>query len=246
MINRRQLVIIANNGSSTGNFLPGVQEDVENYLDFFRSNEGGAWDDSEIVPKHCGWTESDLIGHLSNCKTLGIDYCLIVFTGHGYFCNNSPVFELSSGNEVSLEKIKQAVWDCRCLMIADSCQKIHSVSENLMLSKSFSFSSSAYDRMLYVQAYNARLGQVTPHSFTFASAVSKDEEAIDTDRGGLYSSSLLAAASRIKSSSFLSRVWSIKDVHDLAIAGVRTGSNNRQHPQITTNSLHWPPFLIKL
>lgn len=47
---KRKAILIFNDGGPE-NYLPGVSIDKSNYLNFLKSPEGGAWDDSEICVK---------------------------------------------------------------------------------------------------------------------------------------------------------------------------------------------------
>ena len=106
---KRCLILIGNEGVPTdGNFLPGVKPDIDRYLAFFKSDFGGAWEDTEIETLNYGWTVAGLRSTLLLRRMSGgLDYALIVFAGHGYAERNGEVyFELSSNQEVSLSDIK--------------------------------------------------------------------------------------------------------------------------------------------
>lgn len=121
---KRCLIIIGNQGTpSKGNYLPGVSRDVNNYLSFFKSDNGGAWEDDEIIPKVYDWTSWGLYVNILQRRLNGLDYAIIVFTGHGYALKNGETyFELSEGHDVSLSTIKSWFPTQKVLMIADSCQ----------------------------------------------------------------------------------------------------------------------------
>lgn len=109
---KRCLFIIGNQGSAVNNtFLPGVSMDVNSYLSFFKSANGGAWECSEIVPKHFGWTKCALHHEIYCRRMAGLDYAVIVFAGHGYAVRGGiPYFELSENEDVSLVCFKRITW----------------------------------------------------------------------------------------------------------------------------------------
>ena len=104
---KRCLIIIGNQGTpSKGNFLPGVSRDVNNYLYFFKSDNGGAWENDEIISKVYDWTSAGLYSTIYGRRMGGLDYAVIVFAGHGYALRNGETyFELSDGDDVSLSQI---------------------------------------------------------------------------------------------------------------------------------------------
>ena len=105
--------------------LPGVRRDVNSYLSYFKSDIGGAWEDSEIVDKNYNWSCLGLSAELLNRRMDrdGLDYALIVFAGHGYAERNGEIyFELSNEEILSLTTLKSFLTTQKVLLIADSCQ----------------------------------------------------------------------------------------------------------------------------
>ena len=234
---KRCLIIIGNQGSpNQGNFLPGVSRDVNNYLTFFKSDNGGAWEENEIVSNNYGWTPDGLFSTIFSKRMDGLDYAVIVFAGHGYALKNGePYFELSDGNDISLSKIRSWFPTQKVLMIADSCQcfinlyREGGILGEVLAQRQFS-SSREYLRNLY----NSGIDSVPINAFIFASAVSPNEAANDTSKGGLYSYNLLHTANSYIKDSYKARgIWRIDTIHNIAKTTVVKESNGKQHPKLT-------------
>lgn len=224
--------------------------DVNNYLSFFKSANGGAWDDTEIVPKHFDWTVLGLSSEIYSRRMDGLDYVLIVFAGHGYAIRGgTPYFELSENEDVSLETIRSWFPAQKVMMIADSCQcYINLLAEGGRLQdRTFSQHHDSNQRELFRKAYNKQIEDVSYHAFTFVSSVSSGEAANDTSLGGLYSKSLLDISQSIIRQSQLSfnKVYDIKQIHNLASEAVSKKTGGKQNPYIHTTSVTvYPPFIV--
>lgn len=257
---KRCLIIIGNQGiPSKGNFLPGVSRDVNNYLSFFKSDNGGAWENNEIIPKVYDWTPLALRTAIDRRKVERLDYAVIVFAGHGYALKNGDTyFELSDGNDVSLSTIKSWFPNQKVLMIADSCQSfVNLYREGGILSEALAQRPFSQHRDYLRNLYNSRIESVPTGAFTFASAVSPGESANDTSKGGLYSYNLLNIANDCVNNTHIGEsVIPIDAIHTVAKANVMKESNNNQHPKLTMifnsrvydseqYSLVFPPFLVK-
>lgn len=257
---KRCLIIIGNQGiPSKGNFLPGVSRDVNNYLFFFKSDNGGAWENDEIISKVYDWTSAGLYSTIYGKRMEGLDYAVIVFAGHGYALRNGETyFELSDGDDVSLSTIKSWFPAQKVLMIADSCQYFVNLHrEGGILSEALAQRQFSQHRNHLRNLYNSHIGSVPTGAFTFASAVSPGESANDTSNGGLYSYNLLNVANdRINNTNIGRSVIPINVIHNAAKANVLKKSNNNQHPKLTMTlhsvvydseqcSLVFPPFLVK-
>ena len=257
---KRCLIIIGNQGTpSKGNYLPGVSRDVNNYLSFFKSDNGGAWEDDEIIPKVYDWTSWGLYLNILQRRLNGLDYAIIVFTGHGYALKNGETyFELSEGHDVSLSTIKSWFPTQKVLMIADSCQSfVNLYREGGILGEALIQKSFSSRRDYLRNLYNNHIESVPQKAFIFASAVSPGEGANDSSKGGLYSYNMLSMANSIINNTVLSKsVWSIDIIHNMAKTNVEKGRDGQQHPKLTMTltsgtydselySLTFPPFFVK-
>jgi hypothetical protein len=63
-----------------GFFLAGVPKDVEQVGTYFRSPNGGAWKENEVLPMYNPtWQQA-----IAKVKDSVADYSIIYFSGHGY------------------------------------------------------------------------------------------------------------------------------------------------------------------
>lgn len=260
----RKLILIANNGTKS-NYLPAVTLDIKHYRDYFKSPEGGAWEDEDIKFFDNNCTEASLHDYI-HLRTGYIKVWQIVFCGHGYAKENGDsVLELSPDNDCEVSKIKSWLVGCCSLLITDSCRKIcrnqnrvfDSVNESIqrrMFSETASPAYRAACRNIYLsEAYR-------PNSTYFAEgyACSLDECAHDDDQtGGFYSSALLhQACKEIESKkggrrSILSQdkhiVGKFGAVHDQIIDVVNNISlhenGESQHPHRELGN-QWPFYVI--
>lgn len=248
---KRCLILIGNKGSLTeGNFLPGVRQDIERYSAFFRSDFGGAWEDSEIESRNYGWTRMSLHNAIFSRRLTKLDYALIVFAGHGYAERNGDIyFELSPNEEISLSEIKSYLTYQKMLMIADSCQGYldEPLSKSLNESiKAFSTGGIIMDsRDTKRNRYNYQIDRMSPGTKTFVSAVSPGECAADTSMGGLYSRTLMDFTEKIIENVPNRADYLIDKLHSLTAEEVTRISRGRQHPSlILDRDSYYPPFLI--
>lgn len=123
MIMRRTLYLIISDGGGNAP-LRGVHIDKENFLNFFKSPEGGAWKDDEIsvFDKNNFYLEALKINDLTaRVNKHPIDFYLIVFCDHGFTDQNHQIFfEVRQDFKLNLDDLLGAVARSRCLVIADS------------------------------------------------------------------------------------------------------------------------------
>lgn len=246
---KRKLIIIGNQGSIyENNYLPGVKKDVDNYLNFFGSANGGAWDDNEIVNRKFGWRVSLLRNLAMTLRMDGLDYVLVVFTGHGYAeRNGDPYFELSSGEEISLSSLLNLFPYQKMLLIADSCQGYLSEELHKSLNEvlAFAHGGSYHSRAEMKERYNRLILNMNNRQKVMAAAASPGEYARDSSKGGYYSRSLLSAAEYLKNRSSRPAVYTIEQVHSIAASEVSRETRSRQNPKLyPENIIDYPPFLV--
>lgn len=75
---KKAVQIIVNNAGGIGAY-----DDERKYKEFFTSLEGGAWREDEILPTMYGPSSAELISHLLCLELEGLEYLVIVFSGHG-------------------------------------------------------------------------------------------------------------------------------------------------------------------
>lgn len=248
---KRCLILIGNEGERNSNsFLPGVSQDINRYNAFFRSDFGGAWENSEIENRNFGWTAAGLRHTLCLRKLDRLDYALLVFAGHGYAERNGEVyFELSPGHEISLSDIKSLLSEQKMLMIADSCQGYLDAEFSKPLTESirvFSEGGRIHDsRNTMRDRYNLHIERMHGREKAFASAVSLGECAKDTSIGGLYSRNLLDLAELAIESVPGSGIIPMNTIHSDVRERVSRITHYEQNPNLTLDmGENYPPFVV--
>ena len=204
---RRKLYLIISDGGGNSP-LRGVHIDKENFLNFFKSPEGGAWKDDEILVFENNDFDLDIlrINDLNaRVDEKPIDFYFIVYCGHGFTDQHKQInFEVRPDNYLNLNDLLGAVAQSRCLVIADSCRAIYHLQEGGRIADLRMFSTSEVARNsvyadLCRETYN-NLIEATPTTmqvvyFSNSYGETADENSRD---GGVYSHELLAAAKRKK------------------------------------------------
>lgn len=192
----RKLILILNDGGR-GNYLPGVETDARNYLDFFHLPEGGLWGDDEIKIFRNNCTSMILNSYILQLRHEDLRYVVIVFCGHGYADDHGMTFfELSPGHEVSLRQMKNIVSETRCLMIADSCRVTELVEGGRIPNvRMFAEDNSeeAYKNEC-LRLYDESFRGLFRGHFTIGLAASIGQSAGEDENGGYYSKTLLTKA----------------------------------------------------
>lgn len=262
MIMRRKLyLIICDGGGNTP--LRGVHIDKDNFLNFFKSPEGGAWKDDEILV----FENNDFDLNILRINDLNarvdekpIDFYLIVYCGHGFTDQHNQIhFEVRPDECLKLNDLLGAVAQSRCLVIADSCRAIYHLQEGGRIAdvRLFSTSEDARNSVyadLCRKMYNDLI-EATPSTmqvvyFSNSYGETADENPRD---GGVYSHELLATAKRqiiefraLQQHNCNSYYATIDEIHAEAAGMVVNKTHNRQHPEIYLNSrsLARFPFIV--
>lgn len=130
---KRTLILIANAGTAE-NPAAGVNKDIRDYHNFFTSDCGGAWQDSEIY-QFTNTNENLLSKEVLNnvipdLRKKGSEYFLVVFCGHGGATKSGDtIFELSPKNECLLSELADMLNGVRFMLIADSCRSVEELQE---------------------------------------------------------------------------------------------------------------------
>lgn len=197
----RKLFLIIDHG--TDPVLKGVDKDKINYLNFFKSNYGGAWEDDEIEVCEDNFSLAKItIEKLKCLRTQAtLDYILIVFCGHGGETPGGELYyEFKPDSFTTLSELKSAVRRIRCLFIADSCRGIERLADGGRLIM-FSAVNEAHinnnERKISRQMYNDAVMSVPQGTFTAGFAASRSQYANEGRLGGIYSSNLMHIAESI-------------------------------------------------
>ena len=248
LIMNKRLILIYNEGIvNTKTYLKGVLKDVENYLDFFKSLEGGSWNDNEIKVFHKPTVAAvkSYIEGIDECE-----YFLIVFCGHGGSEDEETILELSRGQDLPLSELCSWVSYTRKLIICDCCRippEVEPIMESLNTRvRMFSQGGSMASRIKVRGEYHKAIRATNSRMSTIGFASSLGEAAGETSQGGFYSHSLLKAALTVANSS-ATGVFPFLYCHNMAEPRVIKLSHDEQHPDYSAlrfkNQL---PFVVKL
>lgn len=248
MIMRRKLyLIISDGGGNTP--LRGVHIDKDNFLNFFKSPEGGAWKDDEILV----FENNDFDLNILRINDLNarvdekpIDFYLIVYCGHGFTDQNHHIiFEVRQDFQLNLDDLLGAVAKSRCLVIADSCRAIYHLQEGGRIADLRLFSTSEDARKsvyadLCRNMYNDLI-EATPLTMQVVYFSNSDNETANENPrvGGFYCHELLTAAKRqiiefraLQQHNCNSYYATIDEIHAEAAGMVVNKTHDRQHPEI--------------
>lgn len=265
----RRLVIVSNSGKDKN--LAGINQDVANYVNFFRKPEGGLWDFTEGGDADCFDTNSidadeylDYLSCISENET--IDFWVLVFAGHG---GSDPdkvdVLEICPeqkgvNSDCSFREIRQAIGrKARAVLITDCCRVLISkYQEGGRISESL-FSATTLESDEYAEnclnLYNSHFMKVPEGTMFIAQSCSYGESAGGSSRGGLYSYQLLKQAESIIKSQkehynkpdYPGTVFSLSYVHALAspmVINLAANKGNEQHPEYSAPRCNQPPFCV--
>lgn len=249
-MNRKLVLIISDGGGN--NRLRGVHIDKDNYLNFFKSPEGGAWKDEEILM----YDDNNFdVGVLSDISLSGrmehhpIEYFLIVYCGHGFTDQYGNIrFQVRTDCDLKLDDLLEAVKTSRCLVIADSCRAVYRLDEGGRIGDMRLFSTSEdARRSVYADLcriyYNERLA-ATPATMQMVLFSNSFGETADENRnGGLYSYAMLNAAKAeinrihdVQQHNANSYVITVDTIHAAAKNEVEQQTHQRQHPDVVIDS----------
>lgn len=121
MIRRAVIVGSPGSGAPGDRFLPGVQLDLASYESFLRSDNGGAWEASEITVLHKP-TRSDVLAALAVARAARPEYSVTIFSGHGWHRNKSSEIFIRADEPPLLAVQDFCVGLGKELSIFDACQ----------------------------------------------------------------------------------------------------------------------------
>ncbi|MCX6258980.1 MAG: caspase family protein [Bacteroidia bacterium] len=174
-------------GNSNG--LPGVKLDIEHFLKFLMSEQGGCWTEFEIIVE-MNPTRTSLLALILAIKAQKPDFTFVVFSGHGGY-SKGTVLEINKNEEVINES--ELRWIApRQISIFDCCRNVSTVT--LMDSKALfrsQYLNEARNNILR-QAYESRIMQAIEQQVSLY-ACSVGESSYDTNEGGIYSNCFLSS-----------------------------------------------------
>lgn len=245
---KRTLILIANTGTPD-NPAYGARKDIDDYRSFFQSDEGGTWEENEILTFYSTdedpLTKAFLLGSILERKKNGTEYFLIVFCGHGGATSKGEsFFEFSPGEICELGTLKAFLYPSKYTLIADSCRSIELLEEGGRMPAIRTFSQVVPDspyRKLCRDCYNRIIAESSSSAYTICYAAALGETAQDLGRmhGGLFSQTLLNTVSQripmvqqsvADEGVFCKYVNLLACVSDIADAMAQKSGNN-QHPK---------------
>ncbi|QWA30540.1 caspase family protein [Pseudomonas sp. RC3H12] len=189
MISRKAILIGA---PSVPKFLQGVLHDLEDMKDFLCSDAGGAWRENEIVtlidqPGHV------VMEHVRAAKD--VDYVFILCAGHGEHhssgTDSSTVICLTETEDLAIDLINPR--NKRHFVVVDVCRDLVPVQEiSKAVLKAAMESYSAEDKFDYRTAFDSAVMDC-PEGRIVAYSCSVDQSAGETNRGGMFTQSLIAS-----------------------------------------------------
>lgn len=247
---RKLLLIISDGGGNSP--LRGVHIDKKNFLNFFKSPEGGAWKDEEINVFDENNFDLQILKATDLAARLDkqpVDFYLIVFCGHGFTDKNNQIhFEVRPNTSLKLADLLSTVARSRCLVIADSCRAIYRLQEGGRIANQRLFSTSAEARnSRYAELCHTMYNDLiksTPSTMQLVYFSNSYNETADENPrdGGVYCHELLTATKRkineihnVQKHDSKSYFVSIDEIHQEAAAIVINKTNSRQHPEIYLN-----------
>ena len=122
----RKAIIIGNNtGYCAPTYLGGVDKDMTNYVSYLMSDVGGKWDGKEIQILQ-NEKRAKIIDAINRCTA---DYAFVVFSGHGFYDQQSGLTHICVSDQYVSENELLAVSE-RQTLIMDCCREVSNVSES--------------------------------------------------------------------------------------------------------------------
>lgn len=243
-------VILIGNQDVGENFLAGVSQDLYHYSRFFKSENGGAWENDELfISTNC--TVSDLEISIRNLIKRRTEYFLIVFSGHGFEMDGEAYLELRPNEELPLRILQEWLKPVKSLIITDSCrEEIHRRCDygyaRIAYNACIFQSGERIPRRRYREAYNSMIMSLEPGHCTVITAAGHDECVNETSSGGVYSNALMKQSISLAHRD-MTCVYDIKEIHERVAREIIHLSNRHQFPQFySTSDSHFPPFVVTL
>lgn len=261
-MNRRAL-ILGNMGieqSTEYCFLKGVDQDLKNFYSFICSDNGGAWNEDEIIcckPNIINRTKLiDLIIHEREKNE--IDYWLVFFSGHGWADKNGISYlELCPGEDydcnISLNEFINVLGETRILLITDACRAIPIMESGGKIPsyKYFSYKNIETEyRKKCREIYCDQIMKLPLNTVYIGFSCKFGETSNDNSLyGGVYIHAILNIAKRcikkIQEDKYRKPIMlSYSYIHDSAKGIVSTKTFGKQNPIYVCPKTNQPPFCV--
>lgn len=187
---KRKALIIGNTRGETG-----VGVDVKGYLQFLKSDIGGAWEAQEVCVS-LDPMRSEILQLLESYRRQGLDYFMLIFAGHGGFSRQygETVMELSKPNGIAQDLRESETLNIavRQLNILDCCRSYY---DEPMIKRGFEMiNAGRVDTSMRMRArmlYDKQLQNSCTGTYSlYACSIGESAEGY-SDKGGVFSSALL-------------------------------------------------------
>lgn len=241
---KRGILIILNPGDyrDKEHYCAGVYKDKDNYIDFFKSNKGGAWEEDEMVVR-------DMPDYHTVRKDImnldRLDYSMIIFSGHGYTdVRGYTMLELNTvGDECCADELQNS----RRTVILDCCRKIyypHLFEKRATLDEALFEEDMGITHEMARAMYESEIEKSVKAALVLYSCDLNECSHDDSTRGGVYSYELLNKGRKWNGPGTLSIVRAHEQV-----AQNQKWIRMKQHPQICKPRLttgHYYPFSLNV
>ena len=233
MTSRKALIIGAPDDK-----IPGVNVDIKNLRDFFKSPIGGLWHDIEITTL-ISPSANDIRRQIELLKIN--DYSLIFFAGHGYHSIERKRTILHINSKETFDSLELRVGAAKHSLIMDCCRKPESERRLLKATmESMNFDSARAQQPDPAQCrryFDKAIGDCE-NGLVVMNSCSIDETAGESSsEGGYYTSSLIDSANewaknRLRTIDLTKNyaTSSTQECHNSATAQVKSLSGGRQNP----------------
>ncbi|MDR3492161.1 MAG: caspase family protein [Gammaproteobacteria bacterium] len=248
MTTRRALLISNPGKEGAENFCKGVFVDIKKYKQFLTSPLGGAWLSSEIVHLDKP-TSTQVDAEVYKLGSFG--YTFILFTGHGYFSNQTTMLELKENENYDSLNLRK--FTTKRTILLDCCRKVvrpERIFKVAMDSAVESLNKRSLTTTECRKYFDKEIENCPDGNIVCYSCVKDEVSGDDGGNGGFYVSSLLEATNNWfkKNDVDLTKdyaKYSIAKAHDAAISLVARLSGDKQHPEITkARSAPYFPFAV--
>jgi len=217
--------------------IPGVNVDIKNLRDFFKSPIGGLWYDNEITTL-ISPSASDIRRQIELLKVN--DYSLIFFAGHGYHSIERKRTILHINSLETFDSLELRVGAAKHSLIMDCCRKpeserrlLKATMESLNLEAISQQPNPAQCRHYFNKAISdCENGLVVMNSCSINETAGES-----SSEGGYYTSSLIDSANEWAKNKLQTIVLpmdhdtsSTQECHNSAVAQVKSLSGGRQNP----------------
>ena len=233
MTSRKALII----GAPDSN-IPGVNVDIKNLKNFFKSPVGGLWYDNEITTL-ISPTANEIIRQIEPLKDN--DYSLIFFAGHGYHSIERQRTILHINSKETLDSLVLRIGAPKHTLIMDCCRKPESERRVVKVQmESMAFDSASIQKPNPEECrkfFNMAISECD-EGLVVMNSCSIDQTAGENEsEGGYYTSSLIGCANKWANNKLFEidlkkefATFSTQKSHNAAVVKVRELSGGRQTP----------------